>query len=129
MFLLYCFFMGNFNIFINKNADKNSDMNIISDTIINETPNPNPNPINKKINNGCDERYNESDIDFEKLYNIQKSFKKIALLKTLESPTISIIEKLDKINYYSFLFNETMKSKMGISTREGGLYNDWDFEI
>ena len=129
MFLLYCFFMGNFNIFIDKNADKNSDMNVITNTIISEPLNPNPTPMIEKKNNGCDERYNESDIDFEQLYNIQKSFKKMALLKTLESPTISIIEKLDKINYYSFLFNETMKSKMGISTREGGLYNDWDFEI
>jgi len=115
--------MGNFNIFLNKNADKN----VITDTIIGETPNTSTsaNQNIEKINNGFDHRYNESDIDFVQLYNIQKSFEKMALLKTLEHPKISIIEKLNKINYYSFLFNETMK----FNTREGGLYNDWEFDL
>ena len=119
--------MGNFNIFISKNAY----MNVITDTIISETPKPNVNPnlIIEKINDGCDHRYNQTDIHFDQLYNIHNSFQKMGLLNILEHPKISIIEKLDKINYYSFLFNETMKSKMGINSREGGLYNDWDFEM
>jgi len=115
--------MGNF---INKNSDKNSNMIIISDIIINEMP---TNPIIENINNGCDHRYNQTDIDFDQLYNIQNSFQKITLLKTLEDSTVSTIEKLNKIDYYSFLFNETMKSSMRINSRAGGLYNDWEFEM
>uniref|UniRef100_A0A6C0LH59 Uncharacterized protein n=1 Tax=viral metagenome TaxID=1070528 RepID=A0A6C0LH59_9ZZZZ len=133
MFLLYYFFIGSSNVFINKYTNKITNIN----AIINENTDTNiittdTNII--KVSEGYDNRYNqtlekEKEKEKEKLYHIEISFKRMALLKTLEHPTISIIEKLDKIKYYSFLFNETIKSNMKIDTREGGLYNDWDFEM
>lgn len=103
MFLLYSFLIGTATVFTNTNTGK---MN------------------NGKMNNGNDYRYNQT---FEKpqLYNITKSLKKMALLKTLENPDISIVEKMNNIHYYSFLFDETIKPNI----RAGGLYNDWDFEL
>lgn len=103
MFLLYSFLMGTATVFTNTNTGK----------------------INTgKMNNGNDYRYNQT-FENDQLYNITKSLKKMELLKILENPDVSIVEKLDNIHYYSFLFDETIKSNM----EEGGLYKDWDFEL
>lgn len=100
MFLLYSFLMGTATVFTNTNI------------------------IIGKMNNGNDYRYNQT-FENDQLYNITKSLKKMALLKTLENLDVSIVEKLDNIHYYSFLFDKTIKPNI----EEGGLYKDWDFEL
>jgi hypothetical protein len=67
-----------------------------------------------KIGDGIDHRMNDTETNI----NFKDMFDKYELLKSLESPYVSIQNKLDLLNKNN--------SVIGINIHAGGLYNDWN---
>ena len=85
-----------------------------------------------KYNNGIvDKQYSGHDCRFgnetyretELLYNITRNFHKMTLLRYLESPDISLNDKIETIQ------RNQESTKIDINLKEGGLFKDWDFEL
>jgi hypothetical protein len=84
------------------------------------------NGILDKQYSGYDCRFdNETETETEVLYNITRNFHKMSLLRYLESPDISLSDKIETIR----LNQEEESTKIGINLKAGGLSNDWDFEL
>jgi hypothetical protein len=85
------------------------------------------NGIVDKQYSGCDCRFgNETyrETETELLYNITRNFHKMTLLRYLESPDISLNDKIETIRR-----NQEESKNIGINLKEGGLFKDWDFEF
>ena len=75
---------------------------------------------------GCDCRFsNETETETELLYNITRNFRKMTLLRYLESPDISLNDKIETVR----LNQEEESAKISINLKAGGLFKDWDFEV
>lgn len=72
---------------------------------------------------GFDSRYNNDEPSIEKL---SQNLLKQQLLKTLEHPEISIHDKITIIDDFNFIFD---KHHYDTNIFEGGLIDDWEFEI
>jgi hypothetical protein len=87
----------------------------------------NQNALLRSINSGYDCRYalNYTEPqEFEKLCNIKRNFDKMKLLKLLESPTISLHEKVRRVEISEFYVKF-----ISPNVTQGGLYKDWNFDI
>lgn len=79
--------------------------------------------VDKKYS-GCDCRFgNETETETELLYNITRNFHKMTLLRYLESPDISLNDKIETIR------RNQESTKIGINLKAGGLFKDWGFEL
>lgn len=79
-------------------------------------------------NIGIDERYiiNEN---IEKKFKILENLYKKQLLDDLSNDDYNILEKIKKINEYSFLIeNMNINDITSYKVKKGGLMNDWLFE-
>lgn len=123
MQILYLLFINTFNIFHKKS------------TVIfghNELPIENPDYnfsffINKtnSFNRGIDMHYKENQTQNEnELFNIKKFFYYKKILNQINNTDISIYDKLNIIENENIL-----DRKMGINLFEGGLLDDFNFEI
>ena len=84
------------------------------------------NGIVDKHYSGYDCRFgNETETETELLYNITRNFRKMALLRYLESPDISLNDKIETVR----LNQEEESAKISINLKAGGLFKDWDFEL
>jgi hypothetical protein len=73
---------------------------------------------------GYDGRFG-NDTEGDLIYNISTNLKKMNLLKYLESPTVSSIDKTFAIDRYQ---KDKIGTILGANLKSGGLFKDWDFE-
>ncbi len=77
------------------------------------------------LRTGFDERHpNITTHDESKIYKINNYFRTKDLIQTLEDNEVGQLRKLELIQYYDFLFNNTMD----IDIKAGGLLDDFNFE-
>ena len=74
---------------------------------------------------GYDNRYNDTNINNDVMFNINKWNKQLKLLKKLENKNISNIVKLDLIDEYK----KELPSPIIPNIYAGGLFNEWHNEM
>jgi hypothetical protein len=103
-------------------SKKNNSVIQMSDTSINYLFKQ-----NMRFSDGCDHTFNETDnekLDNEKLLiKIRENYKKMELLRTLESINLSLESKIIIIDEYKRYNEPKIKT---INIKDGGLFKDWD---
>ena len=75
---------------------------------------------------GTDERFPKNETNnYKELNNINKYFTFKKIIEELENKDNSIVTKMNILNKYSFLFEDSMK----VNIKKGGLLDDYNFDI
>ena len=101
-----------------------------SNLILTTTPKTRSSTIlhfDKRVIGGYDGRFNSSsDLDNELISKIKQNNYKMQILKYLENPANSI---LDKIKILETISSEETQNKISPNIESGGLFNDWNFDF
>ena len=77
-------------------------------------------------NAGMDNRYNESDVDYDLIWRLEINYEKYKTLKFLEDDRVSILDKLKKITDLDVNESGIIKPP---NLKAGDLTKEWDFNI
>jgi len=77
---------------------------------------------------GFDQRFNDTRVEVSPEFNyvFKKRFYQLNLLRKLENPEVSTLEKIQDLEIYDG-YNEN-SSKYTVNLKAGGLFKDWDWD-